>query len=364
MANQFTQPSDAEIGKGRSKADRWFVLVVYTILVLWLVPSIVQWYGELFFSTEPLPEPETSDIKTSLAGWVFWFAGLGLAASILVYTIGKWFIIRNPTIGMLVTQDTLATLYGAQNPNVFYGPGTHISFPWERRLGENNISLEEASNGFDFTIQCMDGIIKGRGSFRLRPDQYNPVTFLGSVSGVADDITDLIIGEIAEQFKDETVRDALNLYKDLNDHLDNEFRVKDHPIEMRCGIKISDVTIRELLPSEDMQKTMSAIGEAEAIARGTEIILGMTKDEIKTEIAAGRMTQADVNLARDRFLSISGNLEGMQINRTEVDLSLHGIDDDAIKAIAEILKTPGGQAAAAGFASRRGRTNKPKGKTS
>ncbi len=363
MADQFTQPSDADISN-RSQIDRWLVLAVYTILVLWLVPTIVQWFGEQFFPTEPLPGAETLDVQTSLAGMIFWFIGLGLSAGILVYSIGKWFIIRNPTIGMFVTQDTLATLRGVQNPNVFYGPGTHVSFPWERRLGENNISLEEASNDFDFTIQCKDGTIKGKGSFRLRPDQNNPVTFLGSVSGVANDITDLIIGEIAEQFKDKTVREALNLYKDLNNILDKKFRKKKHPIEKRCGIRISDVTVRELLPSEDMQKTMSAIGEAEAIASGTLIILGLTKDELKAEITAGRMTQADVNLARDRFLSISGNLEGMQINRTEIDLSLHGLDPEAAKAIAAILRTPEGRALASRVTGQAKGKPKPKGKTS
>jgi len=360
MADQFTQPSDADIGKSRSKADRWLVLAMYTILVLWLVPTAIQWFGEQFFATEPLPGTEE---VTSLAGWIFWFAGLGLAASILVYTIGKWFIIRNPTIGMFVTQDTLATLFGAQNPNVFYGPGTHISFPWERRDSENNIPLQEIPEEFEFTTQCLDGIITGKGSFRFRPDQSNPVTFLGSVSAVSGDISDLIVGEIVAHIQGKSLREALNMQEELNKLLDFKFYKSDTEVEKRCGVRISDVTVRELLPSEDTQKTISAIGEAEAIARGTEIILGMTMDKVREEIAAGRMTQADVNLARDRFLSISGNLEGMQINRTEYDWSVHGLDSEALQAIAEILKTPGGQAAAVGLATRQG-PSKSKRKTS
>jgi hypothetical protein len=350
MADNSTRPTDAVIARGRDRTSRAIVLSLYIITSVWIFSNGVQWLGEQFFP----------DIE--LLAKIFWGLGFAMALGIVIYTVEKWFIIRNPTIGMFVTQDTFASLFGAKNVNVPYGPGTHISYPWERRLGQNNISLEEAPNNFDFIIQCSDGIINGKGSFRLRPDQMNPVTFLGSVSAVADDITDLIVGEIVAQFKDKTVKAALDNYSDLNQHLDETFRLADTDVEKRCGIRISDVTIRELLPTADMQKTMSAIGEATAIARGTEIILGMTKDEIKAEIAAGRMTQADVNLARDRFLSISGNLDGMQIKRSEFDVSVHGIDSEAIRALAELAKTPAVQAAAT-TATKQRTGNKPKGKT-
>lgn len=71
------------------------------------------------------------------------------------------------------------------------------------------------------------------------------------------------------------------------------------------------------------------------------------------------MTQADVNLARDRFLSISGNLEGMEIKRNEFDVSLHGLDPEAAKAITAILNSREGQAVIARYA---GSKKKKKGK--
>ena len=339
MSN-VTIPLDSEINKDRNRGARFLVLIAYVLLVPTLTMILFPILGEQFFP------------KSALAWKISLIMGLAAGIVVLGLSIEKLFVIRNPTTAMFLTQDTIASLVGSDDVNIAYGPGTHLSFPWERRLGENNISLTEAPNDFEFPVQCIDGTLTGAGSFRVRPDQKNPVTFLSSVSSVADDISDLVVAEILAFFKDKTAAEALNTLGDLNCHLDRKFRKNDTEVEVRCGVQISDVTVSRLLPSEELQRTLSAVSEARAIAKGVEILMGMTPEEQKTAIREGRLTQADINLARDRFLSISGNLAGMQINRQEVDLSFHGLDPEALATIAEILKTPGGMAAATAFATR------------
>jgi hypothetical protein len=338
-----TIPLDSEINPNRDRGARFLTLVVYILLVPSLTMILFTVLGEQFFPNSVLM------FKISL------IIGLAVGIGVLGLSIEKFFIIRNPTTAMFLTQDTIASLLGKNDVNISYGPGTHISFPWERRLGENNISLLEAANDFNFTVQCADGTLTGSGSFRVRPNQSKPVVFLSSVSAVADDIRDLIVGEVVAFFKNKTAAEALNTLGDLNKHLDVLFRQSDTEVEERCGVQISDVTVTELLPSEELQRTLSAVSEAGAIAKGVEILLGMNQEEQKTAIREGRLTQADINLARDRFLSISGNLAGMDIKRQEFDFSFHGLDPEALTAMAEVLKTPGGMAVATAAAtSKRG----------
>jgi len=296
-------------------------------------------------------------------------AGLSISIGLNFYLAEKYFIIRNSTTGLFVTQNTLASLFGSSNINVAYGPGTHISYPVERRLKENNISLLEASIPFSgIVVQCLDGVLTLKGSYRARPRSHQAVRFLTGVASAADDVTSLIAADIVSRLGVVTVDVALAQLKELNEYLHHYSNPDDDDkkaLENRFGIEIGDVTVDEMLESEEVRRTRSALSEANAIMRGTWKLLGVddyknSAAALRNKIRSGELTQADVNLARDRFLSISGNLEGMNINRTEFDLSLHGLDPEAIKAITDLAKSPAAQAYAAAAASRSGGHSKKK----
>jgi regulator of protease activity HflC (stomatin/prohibitin superfamily) len=245
---------------------------------------------------------------------------------------------------MFVTLDQLRSLRNKDNVNVSYGPGTHLSFPWETRIKENNISLEEAAQDFDFKVQCSDGVINGSGSFRLRPDLRSAVTFLNGAAGVASEIKDLIISDIIKFFREKTVKQAVTNFGELNRHLDKQFADHHADVEERYGINVTDVTVSMMLPSEDVQKTLSALSEATAIAAGTEILLAIPPGKLSEYLEQNKTTQADVKEARDRFLAISGNLEGMDISRNEYDFNIRGLDSETIHELGNIMKIPGVQA--------------------
>lgn len=253
----------------------------------------------------------------------------------------------NDTTGVFITVDALRSLFKRGKINVTYGPGTHISYPWEQRYKENNIPVLEATNEFNFVVNCKDGILYGKGSYRLRPDPQNPVAFISGVAAVADDLKDLIIAKVAAAMKDMSIMDATSQIEPLNETLKNEFvvnltkkgRARKAPtkFENRFGIQVGDVTIKELLPSDEVQKTLSALTEAAAIRKGTAILLGLTEDTVTAALRDGIVTQAAYDLARDRFMAASGNLEGVKVQRYELMLNASGIDKDTAEALAAML---------------------------
>jgi hypothetical protein len=273
----------------------------------------------------------------SLVGGVIGFGG-----GIIGFIAAKpYFFVSNPTTGTLVTIDRLRSFFGWKDIYTTYGPGgPYPAFPWEKRLAENNISTKEATNTFKFVVQCTDGILNGSGSYRLQPDIRNPQAFLNGVAAVADDIRSLMVAKIVSTLSGKSILDATLALKDLNDILRIEFAGDGHTptkLENRFGIYIGDVTIDELLPSDDVQRTIAALSEAEVIAKGTAILLNRTVDEVKQTLANGTLTHAEYERAQRTFMSVSGNMEGIEIKRFEVDLS--GVDKDTATAIAAFLRS-------------------------
>lgn len=274
--------------------------------------------------------------------------GLGIGVFGMLSSVERYFIIRNNIDGFLVTQDGLATIFGKGDGRVFYGPGFHISFPWEIRDAGGNITLREVANNISFTIQCPDGVIEGFGSYRLRPDMKNPIRYLTGVASVESQLEDLIVSAIRTEISGLTVLEALRSCEMLQKVFDSKFTGKNGArkednvtdFEERFGIELSDISVAQLLPTPELSRTISAIGEAHAIFLGTAAFFGLNYDEAKSKLESKDISQSDWNNARDRFLSTSGNLEGLKIDRKEVDFNIRGLEKESLEAIATILNNP------------------------
>lgn len=263
------------------------------------------------------------------------FGALGGWALFLV--IRHRYIVQNDTTGALVTLNALRSLFNQGDVNVVYGPGTHFAYPWEQRFERNNIPVMEATNSFKFPVVCLDGILNGEGSFRLRPDFNNPIAFLSGVGSVAGDLEDLIITEAAGFYKQKKVMEATSSQHKLNIRLNRKFAggVAQTPFEKRFGVQVGDVTIRTVLPSEELQRTISGLAEADMVLEGTAVLLGMTKDQLKKAIADNTIDPAKVDRARRDFRIISGNMDGSKVNRYELDIS--GVTPEVAQAISAII---------------------------
>lgn len=269
--------------------------------------------------------------------------GLGVGVAAAFAAAETFFFIRNDTTGMLVTQDMLASYQRKEEVNVAYGPGFHISYPWERRIAGNNISLEEATNDLEFEVLCSNGTLNVYGSYRLRPDMQRPVVFLNGVAAVADNISDLIKNKITTALQDKKVEDAVRMQTELNSELKNELvehsnsnEEDDRSVETLFGVQFTDITISRMLPSDELQRTISAVAEAGAVRKAILTVLGVESEkEFDEKRQNGLITNDDVERARYAAMSMSGNLEGINVDRKEYVVSLNGVDSDAIKAVAE-----------------------------
>lgn len=339
------QQNDGAPVDGIGRSHRLSALISFITLSTALGAGVGLFLGDAFFKDKAV-------VIVSLLTE----GGAIIAFALSFLAVKKYFIIRNDTTGMFVTIDQLRSFLGRTQIHWYYGPGTHFCYPWERRVAENNISIKEATENLEFLIQLQDGTLKAVGSFRVTPDQSNPVRLLRGAAVVAKDIEDRIVAEATEFFDGMELKKAISSRKDLNNKLDKSIDKKD--FQDRFGVIISDVTISQLLPSEEVQRTMSARSEAEAIANGTALLLGFgNKEEMNAAMQAKVVSAEDISRARDRFLAVSGNMEGMNLDRKEISLSLSGVDPEVVKALSQLMQMPGIQAAAAAYAANAG--NKP-----
>ena len=344
-----------------SRNSRAGLLGGFAIFTPFVLAGFNSWLGHQFFP------------NNNLVGNITWYMGLFGSIPLIGIAVEKYFLVRNATTGMFVTQDTVRSLLGKIDINVPYGPGTHISFPWERRLAVNNIIVEDAAIDFLFTIQRPDGTLYGKGSYRMRPDPNNPVAFLSSAAAVGEEVRDLIIADIQKFFKAESALEATGMIGEVNNYLKREyigeekeiedangvtkkeFIPKVSDVEERNGVNISDVTVSEILPDNDLRRTLNGISEARGVQQGVLILLGMnTQEEVNEALKAGTLSQDDVKKARENFLAISGNMDNMKIERREFDINIRGLSDEAVSALTELAKTPAAQAAATAAASGKG----------
>jgi len=351
--------------------NRWGRLTVLTIWIITL--SLLPFLGL---------EITTDWWNEGYWGKMGFFAGTVVSILLFFSTLPR-FIVRVEALRAFLTIDDLQTFFNRggsdemdnddvhedqdQDTYITYGPGLHPSYPWESRDKSYNISLEEASQELDFEVQCLDGVIHGKGSLRMRPDIRRLVPFLGGVATVASEVVDLVKAFVVDELEDKTVEKALRYLPELNKELNLKFGLaskitaegklvrstnpddlreakakeddRASDFERRFGVNLGDVTIAELLPSAEVQKTMSGLTEARIIANGAAVLLGY-KDasEARQAIKNKTLTQDQLNTARDRFMAASENISmNLDANEYTFKVEFDGLDPDVIQAAAPAL---------------------------
>ncbi len=297
-----------------------------------------------------------------------WYGGwkpgffLGLMVGMVVIGFAyKKFTVTVDLNRSFVTIDQLRALFVGSDVYVIYGPGWHISYPWESRQATNNVSHDEASEDFVVLVITGTGAVTVKGSYRIRPRFGNEATvaFLGGVAVIAADIGDFIKSFITEQLAGSTITAVLATMADLNAKLKAKFTrgvagsndpdVSD--LEERFGIDFGDVTVAELRLSPEAEKTRSGIDEATIIAEGTAILLGFRAKTIRGKVVSASeqmekarsrkkdpITQDAVDRARDRFMAVSDNLQ-MKLSTNEIILKVNANPNvtDAIATLGPAL---------------------------
>lgn len=259
--------------------------------------------------------------------------GLGLGVLALAWVIPRLYV-TNGAIYAFVTVNLLS------KELVSYGPGFHFAFPWEAREGANNVSLKEAEGAFDFEVQTETGTLKGKGSFRLRPDINHLPSFLAGAGTIAAELSDIVSAECVKYLGPKKVMEAL---KDLGDL--NEECLKKHfthgaaaitPFERRFGVMVGDVTVSKLMPSEEVQKALDGRAEQAALDHVIARNLGYpSMEEVHKAVKRGKLNPEQVAYANENALALTDNLGTMKVERHSHTIHLRA-DENAATAVAAV----------------------------
>jgi hypothetical protein len=281
---------DADI-KDRGRIGRAAFALVSTVTVL-SVPSMVGYnLGDTFLDPT--------------LGLAIGFAGGGF----LLSKIAHLYIIHVRALSGFMTINNLGTLFGLGKSYVKYGTGTHVCYPWESRDENNNASLEEVSESFTATVQCLTGVVTVKGSVRLRASLPLLDIYLGGVAAVVGDLSDLIVTKIASRLSSKNVADAISDIEGINNDLAEKF---DNGSEMtkfekRFGVDVGDITVAEILGSAEAQKTRNAIDEAVNIFTAMEKLGGYEPGKLREAIDSGKVTPVKEEALRKQAMAVSEN---------------------------------------------------------
>lgn len=310
--------------KNRDRLER----LVFAIAIVVLILFCGYFFGLGFAKSFKLP---------SLLGTSF---GLGLAGFGVLWILPKLYVI-NDAVSALVTVNLFS------KDLVSYGPGFHASYPWEKRVGSNNVDLSEAAENFSFEVQTPTGNLDGTFSIRLRPDITHLPEFLAGVAAVAEDLGDIIKAEVIGYLGDKNLTEALKNLPNLNESLTNTFKhgknqgERASDFEKRFGVIIGDVTVSKLMPPKALQETISAKTESTVIDAIIANSFGMsTIADVQKAVEEKRISQDEVNRRRNQTMAMSGNLQGMDFSESTFNLKISGLDN-IDPAIAEAIAAAG-----------------------
>lgn len=279
--------------------------------------------------------------------------GLGASAFACSWVYLRSYFENNADQGA-ITVDALRTLFGkfrnysglteAERANqakrfgrVAYGPGGHWTYIWEQRSEKYNVSLAEATEEVSFVVQCLNGTLTGKGTFRLRADVRDLVGFQLAAGAIAANLADLIKAEAISFLSGLTTAEATAKLPELNAMLTEKFAgLKPEPTEFekRFSVFVGDITIGELIGSEDVRRTLDAISEAENIPMIVARSLGYkSMSAVRSAVTRGSLSAQDVAKAREMAMQISGQGD-VQTNRNVYDFNITGIDSETANAIA------------------------------
>jgi len=289
----------------RNKIVRWFGVIVMTLLGV-MVPYLVTAYIVSLTGSGPL---------TMLVG----IAAVAAAAPLEVFLWVRS-LIYNPEWSAYVTQDAFT------GNNVPYGPGLHLSFPWEERNASGNFSLRVISKPFETMVQTKTAKVKAKGQLQYQIDLSNITRFVGiDATTIESGFIGFLQSFLTGRYADLTAEEARTTVRETNQALCNEFmNVNIHgmtpaDLETKYGIIVVTIMVSDLELPVAAQKARDAIDEAEAINKTVAALMSMEPKELAEELKSGKMSNERFLELLNRAMATSDNAE-MKINVHEINL--------------------------------------------
>ncbi len=293
--------SDSEIK--RNRLARWTVLI-FTVMTLSTVPGLLLNYFFLFL------------MNFKGVSWLAWILGLGFGGIIFSKLYPRKYLITVGQIRAFVTLNPLLSFFNIKgSPNIIYGPGDNISFPWERREEKGNVPLDVITMNFDEKLPGKGSELHVKGSYQYKPDITKADVFIGiDDSTIKGGAIDLIKSRISSKMAMETPDSAKENIGKFNIELGEYFGIETNRPEAKVsnfednyGIHSVAVTITGIDLPAHVQKTRDALDEAEQVLKGIAKMYGMTVERLQEKLEKGDITTEQYNDMLDKFAGFSEN---------------------------------------------------------
>lgn len=282
-------------------------------------------------------------IPIAVAGyWDTLVGGSGIIGSVLGFCVGT--AIASTVIPSKILIDNEEnTAYVTLNPftgkMVAYGPGWHVSYPWEQRNADGTMSLELVSSEILLTVPTMTSEVKLTGIHQYsRSLRYIIKAVRLDSDQVEKDLLKLIIGRISEwasQMPDAMA--AVNDVPNLNARLAQIF--VDPPADFkagfdyRYGIENALVAITSATLHDDLQRTRDAVEEAKTLFAVVAGLYGLTPDKLDKKLDSGAIKPEQYREMLNRAMAVSKN---------DTKMNIHVIEGQAPKGTNLLLGAQGG----------------------
>jgi len=320
------------------KRDRWsrWAFLVISLVVFLAGPGLVV-YGLIGIVIE-VPDLMVAPIM---------LVGAMLGGAIFSNYLPNY-IVSVPQIQGFVTVNNVMALLGFKGvTDVVYGPGWHVSYPWEKRSEKSNFSLEVVTLEFEETVPGKDVRLIVTGALQVEAAVSRGARYIGiDEETLRKGGLEIIKGQISQDLHDKTGDQAKSMVIEETESLMDLFGIKrtgqDKPksenskrdpdgtdstggktksvaeFEKRYAVRTVAVTISGIDLPEDAQKTRDAVDEADKALTGVAAMFGYrNKDSLITAIESKVITPEQYLEMLDRFLAKSGDAN-MNINALKI----------------------------------------------
>ncbi len=207
------------------------------------------------------------------------------------------FIVSVPQAQAFVTLNPLLAFFRiGGDPNIVYGPGDSVAFPWETRSRRSNLSLEIHTFSFVEEVPGTPVRLITTVSYQFKVNIFEAAKFVGVNQSTIRGVIDLIRSRISHRLSSLTVDGAKGQIPDLNLQLGEDFGIGDvgtapapdvAAFEGQYGIVSVRVVITGIDLPEDVQRSRDAQDEATQTMAIVANSLGVEASVLRAAVQRG-----------------------------------------------------------------------------
>jgi hypothetical protein len=267
---------------------RWVVAGASFVLAFYAPINLVQM---LLFKLNP-----------ELVELGFWI-GL-LMGGIIVDRIMDFFIVYNEEWTAYLTQNPIT------GQNIAYGPGIHISYPWELRNKTGNYPLTVITQQFTIDVPTQTSNLTFGGEIGWAVDLSRLNKFVGvGPEVVTSAFIGFIKGFVTSKAGGMKAEEAVPNLSTINSEMNAEFKAADSDTtpEGQFGVKTAFLNITSVDYPAAVKKARDGVAEGAQNNNVVAATLGLTPAELRAKMDNGDITVDQFKAFHDRAMATTEN---------------------------------------------------------